>query len=451
VPPIAPIEERRELRRRILQLALPLAGANLAQTALSVADTAMIGRLGSRELAAMGPPNVFFLVLFLMASATYMGVQSLTSRRFGQQRFEDCGRILDNGLFLSTLIGVGTGIVGLWLAPWFCSLLIEDPEIAALSSDYLVVRWAGVITLTTLWVMKGFYFGIGITRLDLWVATSMNLINIGLNWLLLYGHWGAPRLGLAGAATSSVVATGLAALVYILHASRPALRNRFGHFRWSSLEFRQLRAILRLSAPRAMAGLAFGGAILYFKLIAEHASEAGLAASTVIWRFMGVSVLASLAIGSAAASLVGQELGRERPDRAELGAREAVRLGAILNIGLGILVIAFPRLVMRFFTEDDAVITAGAPALRLVACFLCVDSGGIILSRVLSAAGCVVYVMTMEFIVSMGLTLGAALILVPRFPDNLAAIWITWVVYMVSWYFAMASKFAAGGWKRVQI
>lgn len=450
-PPGSASSSRRDLRRKLITLALPLAGANLAQTALSVADTAMVGHLGERELAAMGPPNVFFLVLFLAASSTYIGVQSLTARRYGQERFEECGRILDNGLLLSTLIGVGVGLLGLFVAPWFCAQLIDDPDIAGLSADYLVVRWGGVIVLTTLWVMKGFYFGIGFTRLDLWVAGSMNLLNIGLNWVFLYGNLGAPRLGLAGAATASVIATGLASLIYLVHASRPLMRARYGHFRRGSLSSDRLREILRLSLPRAMAGLAFGGAIFFFWLIAEHTDQSSLAASTAIWRFMGVSVLTSLALGSAAASLVGQELGAGRPDRAALGAREAARIGAQLNLVLGVLVVAFPRVILRVFTDSEDVIETGAPALRLIACFLWIDSMGIIFSRVLSAAGCVVYVMTMEFVVSMILTLGAALLLVPRFPDDLAMIWITWVVYMVSWCLAMGGKFLAGGWKRIEI
>ncbi|MEZ6197897.1 MAG: MATE family efflux transporter [Planctomycetota bacterium] len=445
------LAERRELRAKILHLALPLIGANFAQTALSVTDTAMVGRLGAKQLAAMGPPNVFFLVLFLTTSATFMGVQALTARRFGEDRPQECGKILDNGLVLAFAIGIGAGLLGLFLAPPLCSLLVRDPEVARLSSEYLIVRWGGVVTLTTLWVLKGYYFGLGITRIDLWISLGMNLVNIFLNWVLLFGNLGSPAFGLAGAAWASVASTGMAAIIYLWHASGAARRERFGHLRLAGIETERMMAIVRLSAPRAMAGLAFGGSILFFKLIADHASEAGLAASTAIWRFTGVAVLASIAIGSAAASLVGHELGAGRPERAEVVAREATRIGMMISAAIGLVVVAMPDLVMRIFSEDPAVISAGAPGLRLIAVFLFVDAGGIILARVLSSAGCVLYVMTMEFLVSLVLMLGAAFYLVRHHPDNLAAVWLSWAVYMVGWYLAMALKFGAGGWKRVRI
>ncbi|MEE9393939.1 MAG: MATE family efflux transporter [Planctomycetota bacterium] len=438
------------LNRALLRLAVPLLFANLAQTMLSWVDTAMVGRLGKNALAAMGPASVFFLVLFLIFSAGFMGIQTLCARRFGEQKLDVVGQVFTNGLGVSILVGLFAGALGIVAAEPVANFLVGDASIASMTAEYLSWRWGAVITLTTLWAYKGFFFGIGVTWFDMYLAFAMNLLNILLNWIFIFGHWGAPEMGLAGAALASVLATAFAASSYMIFSLQKKYRLRFSLYR-GGINRDLLGRIFKLSLPRALSGFAFGAAILYFKLIGDHAGTTALAASTVIWRFFGTTVLVSLAIGTATATLVGQRLGANDPEGADATARAAVKLGVLLTGSVSLIVIFFPQLILGWFSQDTAVVSVGTPALRLVGIFIVIDSAGIIMSRTLSAAGCVVYVMSMEFVVSLGCMLTTAFFLTKYFPDNLTVIWCSWVVYILCWYTAMATKFLAGGWKTVKI
>lgn len=439
---------------RVLALAVPLMASNLSQTLLSITDTMMVGRLddsGAGPLAAMGAAGILFLVMFLFLTATFLGVQVLTARRFGEGDFDECGRILDCGLVISTVVGVIAGIAGIFLAHDVTNAIFSDGVVADQAADYLNYRWGGILTLCTLWTFKGFYYGVGFTKIDMVLTLSMNVANVGLNFLFIYGSLGAPEMGMPGAGLSSVLATGGACLIYIVLSLRPAFREKYKLFRPSHWSSAVAGKILRLSGPRAMQAAAFGGCIIFFKLIENHCGEIHLAASTVVWKSFGIPVLLALGLGSAAATLVGQSLGAGKPDDAELYARTAVRIGVLISGVLAVCVWIFPEIILRAFTDKPDVIDAGRGPMRLMATFQMADTVGIILSRALSGAGCIFFVMLSEICIQFLIVMPAAFLLTHFFPENLTVVWLTWALYMFCWFASMAWKFKQGTWKSIVV
>lgn len=439
---------------RVLALAIPLMASNLSQTLLSITDTMMVGRLddsGAGPLAAMGAAGILFLVMFLFLTAVFMGVQILTARRFGEGKFEECGRVLDCGLVISTFIGITAGIVGILFAHNVTNAIFSNAPVADLAAEYLTFRWGGILTLCTLWTFKGFYYGIGFTKIDMVLTLTMNIANVGLNYCFIYGNFGAPEMGMPGAGLSSVLATGTACMVYIGLSLRPAFRRKYALFRPSHWSATVAGKIVRLSGPRAMQAMAFSGSIVLFKLIENNCGEVALATSTVVWKSFGIPVLLALGLGSAAATLVGQSLGAGKPDAAEIYARAAVRIGIIISGCLAVLVWIFPDAILRAFTDKPEVIKAGRGPMRLMATFQIADTIGIILARALSGAGCTFYVMASEFLIQLFIVIPAAFFLTQYYSENLTMVWITWALYMLAWFTAMTWKFRQGTWKEVVV
>ena len=446
-----------ELRKRVLALALPLMAANLSQTMISVVDTAMVGRLGADAkdaLAAIGAAGILYLILFLVCSATFMGVQTITARRFGAERYEDCGRVLFCGLVLGGLLGIVFGGLVQLFAADLTQLLYpstEAPRIPILAAEYLSIRGGGIAVVTLLWAFKGFYYGIGSTKIDMMLTVLMNLLNIGLNSVLIHGNLGFPALGLAGAAWASVLATGTAMLAYLVYSLRPAIRARYRPFRLANWNLEATLGILRLSGPRALQALGFGGSIFFFKLISDRCGDVALAASTVVWRFFGIPVLLALGLGAAAGTLVGQSLGAKRPDLAEAYAWTAVRIGILINGCLALIILLIPETILSLFTDREDVRAMGVAPIRVMAIFQVVDTVGIILARSLSAAGSVVFVMLAEILTSFGVMLPIAAVMTHYYPDQLGIVWLAWAAYMCTWCGTMTLRFRSGHWKSIEL
>ncbi|MFT7618247.1 MAG: MATE family multidrug resistance protein [Planctomycetota bacterium] len=428
----------------------------MSQIFIGLTDTWYLGKLeGNGPLASMAQSGVIYLIVFLIFSSCFMGIQSLTARRYGEQDDEACGIVFNNGLVLQIAIGLLVGLLGVTLMDDIVQLVFAgNPKIEAvlpLASGYLEIRVGGFVVVSLLWAFRGFFYGIGITRPDIWAGVVMNVLNIALNHALVLGNFGCPKLGVDGAAWASVIATAVVAVGMVGLAMQSRYRVTYGLFRLRGFSFKIIKAILKLSAPRALQAVAFGGSIYFFKVISDECGETALASSIIVWRVLGIMVMTGLAFGAAAGTLLGQSLGAKDPELAERYGWAAARIGFGFNASLGLFGFLFPAAIIGVFTDDPEVIELGTAPLRLVVVFGCLDAVGIILARALSAAGATMYVMYAEIVVSIGAVIPFLLLVQKFLPGNLTAIWSAWVVYMVAWFSLMAYKFRTGSWKSIKI
>ena len=443
------------LSKKVLALALPLMIGNLSQMAISLADTWFVGQVGKIQLAAMAQAGVVYLVCFLVLSAPFMGIQALTARRFGAKKTADCGIAFNTGLVLQICSGLVAGFLALFFIGDIVDLVFSGNEnlreVLPFTTEYLRIRLGGALFMTVLWTYRGFFYGIGITRPDMWAGIGMNLLNVCLDYLLVLGKFGAPRMEIAGAAWASVLATGMITMAMTLFALQRKYRITYGLFRFTGVRLKMLKSILTLSGPRAIQAAAFGGSIIFFKLIGDTCGEDALAASIIVWRCVGVCVLTALAFGAAAGTMVGQRLGAGDPEGADLSARAAARAGFLITLGIGILIFLFPAEIISIFSDKPEVAAIGKGPMRLLGLFQCFDSIGIVLARALAAAGCIVYVMKAELFTSFCVMAVSAWFMTRVFPGDLTALWGAWVAYIICWLACMVLKFRGSAWKSTQI
>ncbi|MCA9321033.1 MAG: hypothetical protein KDB53_09875, partial [Planctomycetes bacterium] len=250
-------DDRRSLRRQLLALALPLMASNLSQSLLSLTDTLMVGHLSDeRPLAALGHANVVILVIFLVMSAPFLGIQALVARRLGEGRERAAGQVATSGLVLGTLSGIAFGFAGWLFADDVAVLVAQDRDVTRLAADYLQIRWTFALPITLLWAWRGFLYGASRTRFDMGVALTVNALNVLLTWMLIWGKWGAPELGMPGAAWGSALATTTGALMMAGDSLRPSIRRRYGIYGKGQVDLKIMAAIVRLSMPRAVQAMA---------------------------------------------------------------------------------------------------------------------------------------------------------------------------------------------------
>ena len=437
--------------RTVIRLAYPVSLGMISITLLGVVDTAMLGHLGPAPLAAAGIAAVGYFALIFSLAGIGIGVQTIVSRRFGEENLMECGTVLSSGVALAVLFGLPFAMFSAPLARALAPLLSHDLQVARLGGIYLHYRFLGAGFLILNMVYRGFYNGIGDTKRQLHSAIIITIVNIGLDYLLIFGRGGFPQLGIAGAAIASTVATGIGTVYFVAVSLTPGYRHQFAPYHHVRKWPRQVSPILRLSGPVMAQRIISNGSFFAFFSIVSRIGTLELAASNVIRSVLGLSIMPAIGIGVAAATLIGQNLGAARPDEAEAYGWEAAKLASYLMAGIGLSFIAFPRQIFAIYTNDPAVIALGRVPLILLGATQILDGMAIVLSQGLQGAGNTRYVMGVELLVCGLIYLPAAYLFGLQLHGGIIGAWSGEFVYWLAFAVFMAWKFNQGAWKKIQV
>jgi putative MATE family efflux protein len=385
-----------ELSRKVWKLAYPIILANLSLTLLNVVDTAMLGRLSPAALAAAGIGGVVYLTVAATLGALSLGTQTLTARRHGEKEMAQCGQVLDNSLVLALILGGVFTLLSPWLAHFLPPHLESGTTMGRLLGTYIQYRFYGVVFVLLNLAFGGFFNGIGKTKVRMKGATILTIANILLNYLLIFGKLGFPRLGVQGAALASTLATGLLTFYYLVVSSGKRYRSEYKYFHLLNIDFSKIRDIGKLSLPLMCRSFIGVGGFLVFFWIIGRIGTLELATSNILRSLYSLSYMLGAAMGAAATTLVGQNMGAERYGRAEAFGWEAVKLGMMAMGTLGVLFIVVPAPIMSIYTDDLEVIQVGVTILRILGIAQIFNAIGTVLSPALIGAGDMRFILGVE-------------------------------------------------------
>jgi len=437
--------------RRVSQLALPVILGSLSFTLLSAVDTIMLGRLGEAPLGASGIAGVFYFALAFAFGSLAVGVQVLTARRFGEGQHAKCGEVLRTGLALSAAIGLPLAIAAPWIARVVSPLLSGDPFVARLGADYLEYRLYGTAFSFFGWVFASFFAGIGETRYQLHSSILVTVVNVVLDYGLIFGRLGMPRMEVAGAALASTVAVAAGAAYYFAISLTQRIRLAYAPYHGKTPLGAWIRPIIKLSAPVMAQRVMSHGSWFAFFFVASRIGTVELAATNVIRSVYSLTIMLAIGMGTAAQSLVGQSLGARRPDDAEAYAWEATRLAAYAMGAIGLLFIFAPSALLRLYTAEPSVIAAGRGPLFWLGFVQMFAGAALVLSQSLQGAGNTRFVFWTEFCVCAFLYLPTVFVLGLRTPLGISGAWVGEYVYWGALSLVMALKFRAGTWKTIRV
>jgi MATE family multidrug resistance protein len=441
----------RTLSRRVWRLAGPVVVGMVSQTLMNVVDTAMVGRLGSSALAATGLGGVLSWMIMGSLGSVHVGTQAVSARRYGEGRPWEAGRALDNAILLSLIIG---SLGSFLLAPLVSSMMplfTNDPVVITDGKGYVYLRILGVLPFMVIMAHRGFFNGIGETHQFMVISILMNIINAGLNWVLIFGHFGLPAMGPRGAALGSTLGTVIGMLIFAGVGLGHRRRREYRYYHLANLSRNMARKILSLTIPSGSRSLLVMLGFATFSGIVARLGTVEMATTNVILNIVSLSYMPGFGFGIAAASLIGQKLGEGDPDAAEEYGWEAGRLGVITMGVMGILFIGAPEFLMRIFTDDLAVIEAGALPLRLMGFVQIFDALGMVLGGGLEGAGMTKWVFVAELIVNWLIFLPFAYLAAHVFGWGLTGAWIAFGSYLILFGTVVTIKFSSGTWKTVSV
>jgi MATE family multidrug resistance protein len=457
-------------RRAVLRLATPTVIAMLTQSAVNEVDIIFLSWLphpeSSNAQAALLPCLILLWLFGGSLSAISVGTQALAARRFAEGQPTDSGAVLVNSFTVALVSSVTFTVVGYLAMPAILSLLIKVPEVRAAAEDYLGWRLLGISSMVMTFSLKAFFDGIGKTIVHMVASIVMNVINVVLCILLIFGKYGAPRMGIEGAGLAGFVSTWVGLLVMLGWVMLPRYASRFRPFDFARLSRGMSWHILRLSIPSSVATFAVMTGFALFSMIVselDRAADAATrvvaggeavngAATTVIVGVLKLTFTACLAFGTSTATLVSQSLGEGSPEKAERFGWVSVQLGLLIFGFVGLLEgVVFTEPLLGFVTKSDAVREAALVPMRMMGIATPLIAVGMILTQALFGAGNTRFVMIVELLLHFLCLVPLAWVLGVTLGYGLVGIWAAALAYVVLLTAVMVWKFRSGDWKAIRI
>jgi MATE family multidrug resistance protein len=364
-------------------LAAPIVFAELGWMAMGIVDTMVVGRVGAEAIGAVGLGAIVFYGVAMCASGVLLGMDTLVSQAFGANDRADCRRSLVNGIWVSLLlIPCVMGVVRL-----FDSLLAGfgvDPDALRYARPYIhALNWS-TAPLLVYFALRRYLQAVHVVQPVMWTLVTANLVNLAGNWVLVFGHLGAPRMGAEGSGWATCISRVYMAVVLgvVLWQREPALRS----FSWRPDPGR-IGRLLRLGLPAAgQMGLEIAVFAVVTVLIGRLNALA-LAGNQIALTTVSTTYMMPLGISSAAAVRVGNALGRRDPEGAARSGWTALALGVAVMSIAALTLLTAPRLIARLFTPEVEAIGAAITLLRIAAFFQLFDGLQVVATGALRGAG----------------------------------------------------------------
>jgi putative MATE family efflux protein len=426
--------------REIWSIAYPLILGNLAWTMIGMFDTAFMGWLGDPEVArvaqaAIGPISILYSVIFMIGFGYTRGTQILIARHMGEGNPRKVGQIIDNTMALMVVTSVIIFVLVALFSTSFIGWIFRDPKVIAASEEFLRYRIWGVVASFISCVFISFYSGIGRTGILTISVGLMSLINIVLNYLLVFGKGGLPAMGIAGSGLASTLAEWISVIVMIGGVFIKSRKQEFNLFKIRRLNLSLIKHMTGVSTPLVLQSVIANGAWFIFFTCIEKMGGDNLAISSILRQvlmFVGIPVWA---LGSATNTLVSNLVGQK--DLA--GVRTAIRRISLISFGMitvqVLLLLLAPRFWMHFFSQDMQLIEHSVSSLWVLGAALTMMSFTLIIFNGVVSVGDTRYAIYVE-----GLAVGVYcmyFLALFHIPDIMlyhvwTAEWVYWSVMLAS-------------------
>jgi putative MATE family efflux protein len=353
------------LGRGVFLLAIPMVLEMAMESIFAIVDIFFVSRLGEEAISSVGLTEAMLTLIYAIGIGLAMGTTAMVARRVGEQQPQEAGRAGVQAILLGILVALAVGVAGALSAPRLLELMGATPGIVETGSGYTTILLGTNVVIMLLFIQNAILRGAGDASLAmraLWLANGINLV---LDPCLIFGLGPFPELGLTGAAVATSIGRGTA-VVYqltVLHRGQARLRLTPGCWRLVPAVMGRLVRVSTGGVLQFLVGTASFVALV--RIVALFGSTA-LAGYTIGVRIIIFALLPSWGLANAAATLVGQNLGANKPERAErsvwlTGIYNMIFLGAV-----SIVFITFARPLVGIFHDDPGVVTAGIDCLRIV-------------------------------------------------------------------------------------
>lgn len=460
--------------KAVLFLALPVIISNLSRVLMSLVDVAMVGRLGPEALAATGMGGMLIWGALSLVLGIRTSVQTISSRRLGQNKTRDCIKALNNGFLLAALYSIPVSFLGWSYGFLIIPFFIVDDITTPLAISYFSISSLGLFFNSASFVFQGFYTGIEKTKVHLNVTITSNLINAYLNVGLIYGKntisgffndffggildlsffwfWaGFDGLGVTGAAIGTLIASVWMMTHYGFYLNKQTIVKDSGGIIKAGLDKKMLQRQIELSLPMGIQEtmIAIGWSVFYKIMAIIGIIE--LATTQLLFTIMHASFMPALGVGQACATLVGKHMGSKEIEKAEKSIKESLRIAEYIMGSMGLVFILFPEFILSLFTNDLNIINMGTWGLRLIGIIQFVDAVGFTMFLALTGAGNTFFPAMVESALVWFFMLPLSYYFGVVTGGGFKPPWIVFAMYLLLMATILTLKVIKGDWKEIEV
>ena len=377
---------KRELGAMVT-LAVPVVLSELGWMAQGVVDTIMVGSLGPAAIGAVALGNAVCYTPSLFGAGLMLGLDTLVAQAYGREDHDECHRWLSQGVYLACFAAIPL-MIAIGIATLAFARFGITPEVAVPAAGYLRYLLWGTLPLLLYAATRRYLQGVGQVRVITLTYVLANLVNWFLNWVLIYGKFGMPAMGVNGSAISTVFARITMAVALIGFAWRYERSRRHPLFKhWAGPQVVRLKQLMKLGAPAAGQILLEVGAWNLATFSAGYLTPVALATHQIVLNYASVTYMVPLGISAAAAVSVAHAVGAGDAARARRAGWLALGLGTSFMLLAASTFVAFPTPLIELYTRDPRVLATGPVLLWLVAAFQIFDGIQIVSTGALRGLG----------------------------------------------------------------
>lgn len=385
------------IRRALALLAIPMMLEMAMESIFAVVDIAFVSRLGTDAVAAVGITEALITVLYGIAIGLGMGLTAMVARRIGEKDAEAAALVTGQSIWIGAFLSIVIGIAGVIYARELLEIMGASPSVIQQGQGFTAVLLGGSVSIIYLFLLNAAFRGAGdatVALRSLWVANGINIV---LDPCLIFGLGPFPEMGVTGAAVATTIGrgTGVIYQLWYLLGGRGRIALQPRHMRLApALIMRLLRISVGGIGQFLIATASWIGVM---RIVAVYGSSA-IAAYTIALRMMEFTFLPAWGLGNAAATLVGQNLGAEQPDRAEQSAWQAAKYNAAFMAVSGVVIMIFAQGITGLFTNEPEVLRWGTSCLQILGIGFPMYAVGMVMIQSMNGAGDTVTPATMNFI-----------------------------------------------------
>lgn len=437
----------------VVRIAWPSMVELLLTQLASMVDLMMVGQLGAWALTSVGlttQPKFLFMTIFM---AMNVGATAMVARNKGAGRQDKANMVMRQALMITFFSAIAMSAIGYFASQQMVQFMgATDAESLRGGTVYLQIQMIGFLPMALTTTITAVLRGVGDSRTAMIYNVVANVVNVILNYFLIYGHMGFPEMGIAGASLATI----LGQLVACIMGFVAIMRKRSGYLHLNlrdgfKPDKEAITSIVKIGFPAMVEQLVMrAGMIIYSKTVASLGTVA-FATHQVCMSIQALSFMNGQAFGVSATSLVGQCLGKKRPDMAEEYSKRTRRVGMMVSLCLAASFFFFSRPIVALYNDDPQIIQMGAMILMFVALIQPFQASQFILSGVLRGAGDTRAIAVITFMTVLLVRPGLALIMINLLNWGLPGAWIALVADQLLRSLLVWLRYSTGKWKTIKV
>ncbi len=421
---------RNKTYRYIWAVSYPIIIGGIGQTIINVTDSAFLGRISEVALGASAIAGLFYVTFSMLGYGFGVGIQIIIARLNGEKKYHEMGNVLDHSLYFLMSLSVLLFCILYWGGPYLLQHFVQSKPILDASVSFIKIRSFAIFFSFLVFVIRGFFVGIAQTKIVMYTTALVAVLNILFNYIFVFGHWGFPRMEIAGSAWASTLAEFIAAIYAIAYTFKKVDIKKYRLFTFHTFRYSYLKDVLYTAAPVMLQMFISLTSWFIFFMIVEKMGERPLAISNIIRNAYMILMIPMVGFSSATNTLVSTLIGERKPEKVFDMIKKVCFLSFSITLVYMLILNISPEIMLRIFTGDNELIKATIPSLRVIDGSLLLFSVSAVLLSAVSGSGNTLVSLIIE-IITILFYLFATYLVAVNLQLSIAWVWSVEYVYFI--------------------